>query len=921
MKTGHCTRRVRVVGVAVGAALCIGFAQAPAVAQPVVEPYGSNDAGGFLDVLPPGENGLVNPIQLGQYEATGAKPPHFDDQQPLYNGLLYGSPTLTPSQVANYFKDATFGIRPADVASTETPRPDVTIVRDKSYGIPHIYGSTRAGVMFGNGYAGAEDRLFLMDVLRHTGRAELSSFAGGSAGNREMDRQQWAIAPYTEQDLQSQIDNASKLYGAQGAQVVDDVNNYIAGINAYIDKALSNPTLMPAEYAGVSKLPTHWSPTDVIAEASLIGGIFGKGGGNELRSAMTLQAFQGRFGSAGPAAWSDFREKNDPEAPTTVSQAFPYETTSPFSTTGLAMPNPGSVTFTPVAPAVASNSGAPNTAGPPQPSIPNDRSIGSGLLRDATVGGGLESNWELVPARHSSNGHPIGVMGPQVGYFLPQILMEEDLHGPGIDARGAAFPGVNLYVQLGHGRDYGWSATTATSDNVDTFAEVLCNPDGSPATTSSNSYLYKGQCLPMDKLSRTNTWTPGAASPTPPGSETLTAYRSVHGIVYARGMSNGAPVAFVSARTTYFHEADSALGFSQLNDPYFVTNPDQFKVAASNINFGFNWSYIDANHIAYYESGWFPQRASGTSPDFPILGTGQYDWQGYNSSTHTMDVLPFAAHPNATDPDFLVSWNNKQAPQWAAADDKYSFGATYRSQLIADRIQQDLSSGKPMNVAQLTQSMEEPATEDIRAVKLWPVLKQILGTSSDPRLGNAIALLDKWYADGGHRRDLTKSGTDQDTQAIELMDAWWPRLLDAEFHPSLGDAPFSALQTMLPFGSVTEGQQPTAPDFADGWYGYVSKDLRDLLSGSHVPGAYSKVYCGNGSVGVCRDALRNSLIAATSVTPQQLYGKGDCSNNPQPSCFDQNRFVSASAIKKPPFAFQNRPTFQQVIQPTQTLPR
>ena len=74
--------------------------------------------------------------------------------------------------------------------------------------------------------------------------------------------------------------------------------------------------------------------------------------------------------------------------------------------------------------------------------------------------------------------------------------MEEDLHGPGFDARGAAFPGVNLYVQLGHGRDYAWSATTATSDNVDTFAEVLCQDDF--------HYLYKGQCLAMDKLDRTN---------------------------------------------------------------------------------------------------------------------------------------------------------------------------------------------------------------------------------------------------------------------------------------------------------------------------------------------------------------------------------------------------------------------------------
>jgi acyl-homoserine lactone acylase PvdQ len=59
----------------------------------------------------------------------------------------------------------------------------VTIVRDRSFGIPHIYGDTRAGAVFGAGYAGAEDRLFLMDVLRHTGRAQLSSFIGGSEGN------------------------------------------------------------------------------------------------------------------------------------------------------------------------------------------------------------------------------------------------------------------------------------------------------------------------------------------------------------------------------------------------------------------------------------------------------------------------------------------------------------------------------------------------------------------------------------------------------------------------------------------------------------------------------------------------------------------------------------------------------------------
>ena len=33
-------------------------------AQADVEPYATNDAGGFHDVLPPGANGLANGIQL-----------------------------------------------------------------------------------------------------------------------------------------------------------------------------------------------------------------------------------------------------------------------------------------------------------------------------------------------------------------------------------------------------------------------------------------------------------------------------------------------------------------------------------------------------------------------------------------------------------------------------------------------------------------------------------------------------------------------------------------------------------------------------------------------------------------------------------------------------------------------------------------
>ena len=107
-------------------------------------------------------------------------------------------------------------------------------------------------------------------------------------------------------------------------------------------------------------------------------------------------------------------------------------------------------------------------------------------------------------------------MGPQVSYFTPEILMEQDIHGPGIDADGAAFPGTNLYVQLGHGRDYAWSATSAGQNIIDTFAVPLCNPGGG-RVDDSNYYLLHGRCVPMETLTRHESWTPNAADSTPGG--------------------------------------------------------------------------------------------------------------------------------------------------------------------------------------------------------------------------------------------------------------------------------------------------------------------------------------------------------------------------------------------------------------------
>jgi hypothetical protein len=277
----------------------------------------------------------------------------------------------------------------------------------------------------------------------------------------------------------------------------------------------------------------------------------------------------------------------------------------------------------------------------------------------------------------------------------------------------------------------------------------------------------------------------------------------------------------------------------------------------------------------------------------------------------------------------MVSWNNKQAPGWSAADNQWGYGPVYRNQMIAERIGKALSNGRKVRISQVVSAMDVASTEDIRATEL-PLLFTALGKPSNPQLHAAIATLRQWYLAGGFRKSATLATASHDlhTPAIELMDAWWPKLLAAEFQPMIGSGAFGAIQTLLPLG----GEVPVSGDgFNNGWWGYVSKDLRRVYSIGRERGPYSQAYCGNlpgrrfstaALRSRCTAALRASLLAATTVTPQQLYGSySACSSDPEPACADQNTWTDASAISLPPFPFQNRPTFQQVVTLTRKLPR
>jgi acyl-homoserine lactone acylase PvdQ len=955
----------------------IGLAYASSARADPAPYQGNGDGLGFHDILPPGTNGLANAASLAAFELDpNNKPPHNHDQYAMYGDLVYAAPHLKVQDLGKYYKDSSFGVAPADVESTTSPRADVNIIRDKGFGVPHVYGSTRSGVMFGAGYAAAQDRLFFIDVLRNYGRAQLSSFVGGSSGDRSMDAGQLVTAPYTDAELDAQAQALPREYGADGQGVLDDAQSFIDGINAYITLAKINPNLMPAEYAAIGRPqgPNPWTLGDIIAEASLVGGIFGKGGGTQLAWGQILQSFQSRFGTGiGKTLWRDWREPNDPEAPTTVHKgSFPYQLTprrtAPDSTE---LPDRGSLKSDKVVVA-SSGSAASSRIGSDAASVRRAAHPGSsvaGLLAGALPTS--DSNALLVSGAHTTTGHPIAVMGPQVGYFAPQILMEEDLHGPGIDARGAAFAGVNLYVELGRGRDYAWSATSAGQDIVDNFVVDLCNADGSAPTLASSSYLMRGRCVPMQTVSRTNSWTPNAADTTPPGSETISVSRTSYGTVLSRGTVHGKPVAFTELRSTFGHEVDSALGFSDFNNPDRMHNAGDFQRAAHRIGYTFNWLYADNRDIAYFNSGNNPVRDPRTDPLLPV--NAKYEWKGFDPAGQTANFTPFEQHPQVINQAFITSWNNKQALDYGASDGFYA--SVYRSQSLDDNIRKGLAGGRKMSLTDLVNAMEDAGTVDLRATRNLPYILKVIGTPSDPKLAGAVSKLRAWVAAGGHRRAPNATAPYDHADAIAILDAWYPLLVKGEFAPVLGDALYKSLTNQISVDNdPNNGGSHLGSAYDNGWYGYVQKDLRDLLAqptarARHKPNKhrrvrrraqrraahqavrtrahrrphrrqrprrpagrapdlplqpYHRIYCGAGKLAACRAMLLSTLAQALATDRAKLYADSTCASAGQAGdqrCFDSITFRPLGALTQPQMAWVNRPTYQQALEIQNHRPR
>jgi acyl-homoserine lactone acylase PvdQ len=315
----------------------------------------------FLNVLPPGSNGNsaggiglpVGPLPVFRY------PDNFVDQLSLYGNLasalpnLRSAPCAPPASIAahqpasdlacNYFKSAGLEPAEADVVSSlalTSPGGGTATLRRDRWGVPFIVGDDRQAAMYALGYASAQDRLWLHDVLRAIGRGRFSEFLGPAADTFDFDGNIAVVGGYSEDELTEMVEVARARFGALGELAIADLDSMVAGINDYIAR-LSGPALLqrPPEYVtlrlpglgdGVLPFPPRpWTRNDIVASAILIQSIFAVGGGSESTSELLLQRLDPSF-TAGATTipdaacryWRDVRHANDPDATRTISARF-----------------------------------------------------------------------------------------------------------------------------------------------------------------------------------------------------------------------------------------------------------------------------------------------------------------------------------------------------------------------------------------------------------------------------------------------------------------------------------------------------------------------------------------------------------------------------------------------------------------------
>ncbi|MEM8789172.1 MAG: penicillin acylase family protein [Pseudomonadota bacterium] len=307
----------------------------------------------------------------------------------------------------------------------------VEIVRDR-FAVPHITGDTDAAVLFGLGFAHAQDRLWQMTMARRVAQGRLAELFG------------------PEQVSTDHLLRALDLYGAAAAaarvqrpEVIAELQAYADGVNAYVDLVREQALGRGApEFFLFEPTIATWTPTDSIAVIKVMA--------LQLTDQAQVEALRAR-----------------------LSLRLPPERLADI------LPEPPGAVIAP--PDYAGTLGVPRWT---SAALPPDGAV---LPPRGRAGA---SNAFAAAADRAAAGAPLLATDPHLSltapgpFFLAQLDLET---GPVI---GATLPGVPG-VLLGRNERFAWGLTSSYLDDQDIFIERLADDDPQAYLTPDGTALFE----------------------------------------------------------------------------------------------------------------------------------------------------------------------------------------------------------------------------------------------------------------------------------------------------------------------------------------------------------------------------------------------------------------------------------------------
>ena len=550
-------------------------------------------------VLPPGQSGYVSVTGV----ASGTGSPHLTDQTDLFTSFRFKSAAL----------------RQPSIEGTKSPAPGVTIGRD-GYGVPTITGDSENGMWFGAGYATAEDRLFQLELFRRATQGRLAEILGKSYLEDDIVARRDF---YTAAELERQFAALAPAFRAR-------VEAYRDGVNAYIEEVRSDPSKLPGEFAALGVQLEDWTVRDTLTIGVFLARTVQSDDGAELDNARAL-------GALGPRTFDRLLPLRLPDQVPTVPASERRFPSQPGRTRKQERRALGR--------SAAFLRGVPL----PEEKKPDETS----KVRAAMAGIGRTGGSNMWAIRGRDGGATL-FNGPQLGFSIPELFIEMELHGPGIDVRGATAPGVPV-LGLGHNEHVAWGVTSGLTDDDDLYVEQL---------TGEETYTYRGENRTMecrDEVFRfrsppTDAGLPLVLSPgEAAGEETRRLCRTHHGPVQERAGDR----AFARRYAIWDRELETIVGLSEVNTARSIEDVDR---AMDKVTWNENvMAADDQGNIGYWHPGLLQLKPRGFDERLPYPGTGEAEWRGFLAP----DQRPQVINPKQ---GYLFNWNNVPSAGWTQGD-------------------------------------------------------------------------------------------------------------------------------------------------------------------------------------------------------------------------------------------------------------